>query len=129
LDVYLDSVEAKMTKLQNRLQELAMITVDSQWLKDMLDLGTSVIGVINDIVKSVGSLNVAIGAITGIMMQKSGNGFLNFDKDTGFSSIFTRGIQKNKKEKDPNKLTAPERLFGYMDPRRAAKDAAKTAEA
>lgn len=74
LDIYLDSIEAKLAKLQNRLSELAMVTIDSDWLKAIIDLGTDAVSIINDLAKSFGGLNMAVGAIGGIFLQKNGFG-------------------------------------------------------
>jgi len=46
LNTYLDSVEGKMTQLQNSLQQLATVTIDSEWLKDIIELGTSAVEVV-----------------------------------------------------------------------------------
>lgn len=77
LDIYLDSVEAKMERLQNRLQELAMTTVSSDWLKVLIDLGTKAIETINALSKAFGGLNLAIGAIGGFVLNKKGVNLVN----------------------------------------------------
>jgi len=46
LNTYLDSVEGKMAQLQNSLQQLATVTIDSEWLKDIIELGTSAVEVV-----------------------------------------------------------------------------------
>lgn len=99
LDVYLDSVEAKLKKLQNRLQELAAVTIDSEWLKALVDFGTQAIQVFTKLSETFGGLNVIIGSVMGIMMQKSGKGIFNYDKITkswsfGLKNIFS-GIKDN----------------------------------
>jgi len=84
LDIYLDSVVAKTTQLTNKLQELANITINSDGLKVMLDLVNLLMTGVNGLAKAFGSLNLAVGAIASLSMQKRGNGFVNYDKSRGF---------------------------------------------
>lgn len=91
LDKYLDSVEGHISRLQNRLQELAAVTIDSEWLKDIVDLGTGAIKVITQITKAFGGLNSIIGVAGGLFLQKSGFGLLNYNKYSGeFGTIFSK---------------------------------------
>jgi hypothetical protein len=72
LDKYLDSVEGHISRLQNRLQELAAVTIDSEWLKDIVDLGTGAIKIITELVDTFGGLNSVIGIAGGLLIQKNG---------------------------------------------------------
>lgn len=83
LDIYLDSVAAKMETLKNHLQELATVTIDSEWLKDLVDLGTGAVKTVTKLTKVFGGLNTIIGAISGFMLQKNGFGLASFDKVSG----------------------------------------------
>ena len=91
LNAYLDSIEAKLAQLKNRLSELAAVTIDSSWLKSIIDFGTGAIKVVTTLSKSIGGLNIVIGALVGGFLQKTGYGLLNYDKTTG---ITTKGISR-----------------------------------
>lgn len=131
LDIYLDSIEAKLTKLQNRLQELAAVTIDSSWLKGLIDFGTQAIQVITSLTKTFGGLNLAVGAFASYMMQKSGRGFLNYDKQNGFTSILngTSIRKQGGKDRSSTSLSMRERIFGQVSPERERQLAKSTTEA
>lgn len=118
LDIYLDSVEAKLTKLQNRLQELAAVTIDSSWLKGLIDFGSQAIQVITSLTKTFGGFNLAVGAFLSYTMQKSGRGFLNYDKQNGFTSILNGTALGKRKDKSLSHLSMRERIFGQVSPER-----------
>ena len=63
---YLDSISGKIQQLQNHLQELANIVVDSDGLKFMLDILNSILDVATQLVKTFGGLPSILGAIGGI---------------------------------------------------------------
>lgn len=79
---YLDSIEGKLSKLQNRIQELAATTIKSDWIKNTVDLMASGVGVINKITKSVGGLTTALGLAIAAMTTFQNNGFIAKDKST-----------------------------------------------
>lgn len=91
LDIYLDSIEAKLAKLQNRLQELAAITIDSDWLKGLIDFGTEAIKIVTKLTKQVSGLNLAVGAIGGAFLSKKGIGLAGTLR--GFGSGILKSIQ------------------------------------
>jgi len=91
LNVYTDSVNAKMQQLQNHLQELAAVTIDSQWLKDLIDLGTKAVEFVTSLVDEFGGLSAILGTIGGILTQKMGLGLLT-GKDGKFASGLIGGI-------------------------------------
>lgn len=109
LDIYLDSVEAKLAKLQNRLQELASVTIDSGWLKGLIDFGTGAIRVITQLSKAFGGLNLAIGVAASVFLQKSGYGLFKYDRKNGFSSILDN-IAKNKLPTNQKQDTGVDKL-------------------
>lgn len=74
LNTYLDSVEGKMAQLQNSLQQLATVTIDSEWLKDIIELGTSAVEVVTQLVDAFGGLSGILGAGIGGFLQFTGNG-------------------------------------------------------
>lgn len=74
LDKYLDSVSGKMSKLQNQLQELASVSINTDDFKMLIDLGTQLLSLITDLVDNFGLLNIAAGAIGGVLSTKKGLG-------------------------------------------------------
>lgn len=74
LDIYLDSVAAKTTQIQNHLQELANLTINADGLKTVLDIINALLSAVNSLAKAFGGLNVGIGAIAGLFMSKNGTG-------------------------------------------------------
>jgi len=88
LGKYLDSIEGKIARLQNRLQELAYYTIDSDGFKVLLDIVNSLITGVNSLAKSFGGLNVALGLISGFFLQKTGFGILpNMKGKGGWESL------------------------------------------
>lgn len=76
--VYLDSLEARITKLQNAFQSLSTTVVNSDFAKGLVDAGTSVITMLDGLIEHVGSLNTIIG---GFAIGKGIHSFVkNFDK-------------------------------------------------
>lgn len=78
---YLDSIEGKLSQLKNRLQELAAVTIDSEWLKDIIDFGTKAVKLVTSISKQFGGLKTAIAGIGAIFLQKKGFGLFNKNQD------------------------------------------------
>ena len=72
LEKYLDSIEGKVAQFQNRLQELAAVTIDSSWIKMIVDFGTGAIRVVTLLSKELGGLNLASSVAAGIFLQKKG---------------------------------------------------------
>jgi len=65
LDKYLDSIEGKVAQFQNRLQELISTTIDSSWIKGIIDFGTKAIEVITSLADAFGGLNMILGTVAG----------------------------------------------------------------
>lgn len=77
-DVYLESLEARITRLQNAFQSLSTTAVNSDFAKGLVDAGTSVITMLDGFIERVGSLNTIIG---GFAIGKGIHSFVkNFDK-------------------------------------------------
>lgn len=74
LDKYLDSIEGRTAKLQNRLQELTSSAIDSGFIKAVIDGLTHILELANSIVDTFGTLPTLLGAIGGFFMQKNGLG-------------------------------------------------------
>lgn len=77
LDKYLGSINGKVEQLQNRLQELASVTISSDWLKSLVDLGTSAVKIVTSLSKEFGGLNLIISGITALFAQSNGFGSSN----------------------------------------------------
>lgn len=82
LDIQLDSIEAHIQVLKNRLQELSASVVDSEWIKNLVDFGASAVDIISKITDGLGGLNVVAGTFFGMMLQKSGNGLFDLIGDS-----------------------------------------------
>ena len=74
LDIYLDSISARIQKLQNHLQELAAVNVDTDWLKDIISLFDKAIQAITVFTDKVGGLNTVVGIAVGTLLGTTGNG-------------------------------------------------------
>jgi len=88
LSTYLDSIEAKFAKLQNRLQELAYTSISSDFIKDIVDGLTKAVELATKLVDVIGVLPTILGAGGGFILQKLGLGvdsFFKTDVNTGKS--------------------------------------------
>ena len=59
-NAYTESLEARITRLTNAFQSLSTTVTNSDFLSGIVDLGTSVVNILDDIISSVGILNTAI---------------------------------------------------------------------
>ena len=80
LDKYLDSIQGKTAQFKNALQELTASAIDSSWIKGLIDLGTQLLNVINDLGSAFGRLPTILGAVGGIATQVLGKGLLSKGK-------------------------------------------------
>lgn len=74
LDVYLDSMEAKLQKLQNRIQELAYTAMNSEFLKVMIDLLTQGVELVTALVDKLGLIPTLLTTLGSGVLNKLGNG-------------------------------------------------------
>lgn len=85
LDKYLESIDGKIAKLQNRLQQLASDVLDSNFLKELIDFGTGAVNVLDEVINGLEKINSlfvlldngiggTLGAISGLLMNKAGIG-------------------------------------------------------
>jgi len=81
----MESIAGHTAILQNRLQELAAVTINSDWLKDIVDLGSGAIKVVTKLVDTIGSGNIAAGVLMGAIGTASKIGPINYSKGNGFS--------------------------------------------
>ena len=62
LNKYLDSINGKMTQLENRAQEFWATVIDSDLIKNGINLLSKVLGFITSIIDKIGLLPVLLGA-------------------------------------------------------------------
>ena len=74
LDIYLDSIEAKLQKLQNRIQELALTTMNSEFIKTTIDFLSKTIELLTSIIDKVGLLPAILGTVGTAFLSKAGKG-------------------------------------------------------
>lgn len=91
LNKYLDSIEGRVAQFQNRLQELISTTIDSSWIKGIVDFGTKDIEVITLLTDAFGGLNTILGTVAGAFAQFKGFGIASFDKN---SRTWSSGLEK-----------------------------------
>ena len=60
---YLDSIEGKIQAFRSAWEQLSFHLVNSDLIKDVVDLGTKIITVIDNIVQKIGALPTALGAL------------------------------------------------------------------
>ena len=87
---YLESIEGRIAKLQNRLQELAFTGFQSGTIKPIIDFLTTAVQLATQLVEQVGLLPALIGSIGGMVLQFTGHGI-----NRGFGGLLS-GITGNK---------------------------------
>jgi len=83
LDKYLDSVEGKLQKVTNKIQEIATITFNSEGLKTLLDIAVALLGAFTKLLDVAGGLSGILGTLGGIVLQKNGFNIIKAFKDSG----------------------------------------------
>ena len=91
---YLDSIEGKIQAFRSAWEQLSFHLVNSDFIKDVVDLGTKIITVIDNIVQKIGALPTALGALSIAFGAKKllgmAEGFLGISK--GIESV-TEGAE------------------------------------
>ena len=72
LDKYLDSIDGKMTQLENRVQEFWFKLIDSDTIKNGITLLTELVEVGTNLVDTFGALPPILGALGSYTLSKSG---------------------------------------------------------
>lgn len=70
LNSYLDSIDGRMAKLQNRFQELASVFAKSDWIKSFISAGTSAVTLLTSLIDKVGSFKIILGSLGSLSIQK-----------------------------------------------------------
>lgn len=63
-----------MQLLHNQMEELAAITINSEWIKTGIDLLTELLGLLTSVVDKLGSIPAIIGGISGAILGITNNG-------------------------------------------------------
>lgn len=71
LNKYLDSIDGKMQQLSNQAQEFWFKVIDSEAIKDGVDLATDLLGIVTEIIDTVGVLPTLLTAGGGILGAKN----------------------------------------------------------
>ena len=79
----MDSVAGKTSQLKAKLQELAGTTLSSDMLKGLIDAGTSLLSIVNELIQHFGSFGTLIGSIA------AGKGISNFVKNFDCSAVWS----------------------------------------
>nr|DAJ69535.1 MAG TPA: minor tail protein [Caudoviricetes sp.] len=77
LDKYLDSIEGKIAKLQNRVQEFWATAINSDSLKVGIDFLTNIVKLGTGFVDTMGALPTILGTISSLGISKLGEGSLD----------------------------------------------------
>lgn len=84
---YLDSIEGKIQAFQSAWEQLSYHLVNSDLIKNVVEIGTKIITTIDKIVQSMGALPTAIGLVVGafgaLKLAKLTTGFLGFSEAVG----------------------------------------------
>lgn len=68
---WLDSLEAKTQQFKASWQELSNTVIDSDFMKGLIDTGTTALSVLSNIIDEIGVLNVALTGFAGYKAIKS----------------------------------------------------------
>ena len=90
LDKYLDSITGKLQKTTNLLHEMAATTLDSDGLKIILDIINALLSGVAALTEEFGGLNMVIGAVSAVALQKRGLGLFGVNQEGKFDTVFSR---------------------------------------
>lgn len=71
LDKYLDSIEGKIQKLNNSIQEFWFNFIDSDAVKWFIDFLTNAVDLGTQLVKTLGSVPTLVGAVASVLSVKN----------------------------------------------------------
>lgn len=74
MDAYLDSIEGKLTKLTNSVQRFWSEFIDTDVVKDAIDLLTNLMNLLTNIVDKIGPLGSLATVISAVFSIKNGGG-------------------------------------------------------
>ena len=88
---YIDSVQGKLTLLQEKWRDLVNTLVDGNTAKQVLDIAINIVGAIDNIVKGLDDMGIALPTVIGLIVGLK-NG-LKFNANGGFEELI---IQERK---------------------------------
>lgn len=71
---WMNSLEAKTQQFKAQFQEFSNVTLDSQFLKDIVDFGTKALDVLTELIDKAGMLTSLLGVGGGLFASKTGLG-------------------------------------------------------
>lgn len=74
LDKYLDSIDGRINKLTNHLQELASVNIDNEWIKGAISLLDTLVQGVTKLTDALGGVQIVIGTILGTITSIKGLG-------------------------------------------------------
>ena len=81
LDKYLDSIDGRINKLTNHLQELASVNIDNEWIKGAISLLDTLVQGVTKLTDALGGVQIVIGTIIGAIKTINGLGELHIAKE------------------------------------------------
>ena len=69
-DMYMASINGKMEEFQNQLQQLASVTLEDDFLKEVVELGTHLLEILTLIIDKLGAVPVILTAVAGALSFK-----------------------------------------------------------
>ena len=93
---YLDSIVGKTQQFKNELQELEQNILSSEFIKDVIDFGTTILSLINKIGKGLPIIATGIGSIAFAMtaLKDKTQGIFNYDEASGSLAIGNKLIKQ-----------------------------------
>lgn len=80
---YTDSLQGKLEGLQSTFESLSNTVLDSNFLKDTVDGGTQILGVLDKLTSSIGVVNTAALGV-GLFQGKNNSGESTWDSPHAF---------------------------------------------
>ena len=85
---YIDSVQGKLTLLQEKWRDLVNTLVDGNTAKQVLDIAINIVGAIDNIVKGLDDMGIALPTVIGLIVGLK-NG-LKFNANGGFEELINQ---------------------------------------
>ncbi len=102
MNTYMESLTYSTNAFKESWTEIGQTAIDRGDIKTLVNMGTSALNVINEIIKKLGVVPTLITAIVGVMSAKGSSliNFLSFDKGTKQIQIFGRSLNDLKNSAD-----------------------------
>ena len=102
MNTYMESLAYSTNAFKESWTEIGQTAIDRGDIKTLVNMGTSALNVINEIIKKLGVVPTLITAIVGVMSAKGSSliNFLSFDKGTKQIQMFGRSLNDLKNSAD-----------------------------